>query len=567
MESIVCVEIGARFEKRAGAKNAPSAGKLAYPDGVRLPASILPQSHGWGVNDGHMEQRLLKPMSLPSKTMRAPGTGNGAYQRNIFGLSAIQIVALTLVLAASPLLELKTLSSLWAPANSGTWLSLPTGTWILRNHGAPHVGLFSQSTKLTWIDPNCAYDLFAAVAFRLLSLRALVAIAMLSKLGLVLTAFLLAGGMRGRFWLALALSAFSQYLLANVLPGPTACSVVFFAIELYLVSNAFDNGNARPLFLLPPLFFLWVNVDLQFGFGILLLFLFVGALLLKRFLPIDIDGTLPSTTLINLAGLVTAACLLATILNPYGYQPYQVFMAHFTSAANAYLPRAQALGFRQLRDYLLMLLAMAAFLTLGRRRSRDPFKILLLICATAFSFRAQRDLWLIVLVSIWVIGEAFDQRDKVANPPLFCDRRSRRLLFPVAASIILVCGAFFAIPSTDRLTAEIGNAYPVSASNYIRSNALPQPLFNSYEWGGFLAWYLPDYPVAIDERAGFYPDDYLVQYFKAMNAEIPYTAFSPMKDAGTLLLPRHSVMGEALRNVPAFRKAYEDDVAIVLVRR
>ena len=78
MESIVCVEIGARFEKRAGAKNAPSAGKLAYPDGVRLPASILPQPHGWGVNDGHMEQRLLKPMSLPSKTMRAPGTAESA---------------------------------------------------------------------------------------------------------------------------------------------------------------------------------------------------------------------------------------------------------------------------------------------------------------------------------------------------------------------------------------------------------------------------------------------------------------------------------------------------------
>jgi hypothetical protein len=81
-----------------------------------------------------------------------------------------------------------------------------------------------------------------------------------------------------------------------------------------------------------------------------------------------------------------------------------------------------------------------------------------------------------------------------------------------------------------------------------------------------LIWYLPEYPVAIDGRADLYSDDFVIQSSKAMNADVPYQTYPAMANAGTLLLQRNSLMGEALSTVPAFRVEYRDDVAVVLTR-
>jgi hypothetical protein len=106
----------------------------------------------------------------------------------------------------------------------------------------------------------------------------------------------------------------------------------------------------------------------------------------------------------------------------------------------------------------------------------------------------------------------------------------------------------------------------VGASNFIREHRLPQPLFNAYEWVGFLTWYLPQYPVAIDSRTDLYGDDSIILYSKAMNADVPYTAFPAMADARTLVFPKSSVLGEALSTVAGFKVAYSDDVGLVLTR-
>ena len=55
-----------------------------------------------------------------------------------------------------------------------------------------------------------------------------------------------------------------------------------------------------------------------------------------------------------------------------------------------------------------------------------------------------------------------------------------------------------------------GDALPVRAVDFIAEKSLPEPLFNPYEWGGYLIWRLyPDYQVFIDSRTlddGAYAD-------------------------------------------------------------
>jgi len=115
------------------------------------------------------------------------------------------------------------------------------------------------------------------------------------------------------------------------------------------------------------------------------------------------------------------------------------------------------------------------------------------------------------------------------------------------------------------LLGRMAENLPVRACDYIREQQLPAPIFNTQTWGGFLTWYLPEYPVAIDGRRALYPDKWETDYFRVMKVLAPYQDFAPMIQARTLLLYKQSVMGDALRNLAGFRVAYEDNLAVVLV--
>jgi hypothetical protein len=483
-------------------------------------------------------------------------------------MSKLRIPAMLLLFTSAALLEAVRLSSLTALSNGDTWGHLSAGLWIIQNHGLPTNGIFSQSAALPWVDSSWAYDVVLAVLYKLLALRAVPFVLMGFKVKLAVITFFLAGGLRGRFWPAIALSAIGQYILGGLQPGPTYCSALFFAMELVLLIESRKAGNAKLLFWLPPMFLMWANFDVQFVYGLGLLLLFLGTLVLGSLISRYGIPQLPSdheTVSLGTVAIVTVISMFATVVTPYFYRPCQVFFSSITSAANLYLPDFHAMNFHQPQDYILMLLAMAAFLALGLRRSRDPFQISLLIGCTMLSFYAQRNNWLATLAAVAVIAEAMPAALKTA--PSASKSCGRRFIITITLTAVVILLAVLQIPrSREVLLGKIARTYPVQASDYIRAHHLPQPLFNAFEWGGFLTWYLPEYPVAIDGRTNLYGDEFMVQYSKLMNADVPYKAFPPANDARTLLLQSDSIIGEAMSTLPGFKVAYSDKVAVVLTK-
>jgi hypothetical protein len=451
--------------------------------------------------------------------------------------------------------------------NADFWWHLQTGLEILRTHVLPHTGWFSQSAAQPWIASSWLYDVKIAIWYQWLGLRFLPLLALVAKFFLAVVMFLLAGGLRGRFWAALALSAVAQYVLWQMPPLPVFWSVLVFAIELILLLEA-RQGRRWALYFLPLLFLAWANFDFHFVYGVVALGLFVVAELVQRGGAEQIPRP-PGRTRDNRNKRVLVACaaasLIATVVTPYGWKPWGVFWASATSAANRYFPDFQSLRFRAQPDYLLMLLAMAAFLSLGVRRSRDAFQIALLALCAIAAFHAQRDAWLLMAASVAVIGSGV-VKDAPARDP--APSREGRDAFQAAfgLSVIVVFAlALVLLPSREAVLAQVAEIYPVQAANYIRANNLPAPLFNSFPWGGFLAWYLPQYPIAIDGRTDLYGPDDNIQYAKVMNAEAHYSTYPPLNDAGTILLEKKSVIGQALASVPRFKTVYSDNVAIVLL--
>ena len=465
--------------------------------------------------------------------------------------------AILVLFLAAAMIEAVRLTSLSAITNEDLWWHLSSGSWILQNHGLPHNGIFSQAASSAWTPVNWGYDLLVAVLYRGLDLRAIPALLMCFKVGLAVVTFLLALGLQGRFWTALALSAIAQYVLVAFPPSPAYFSILCFGIELLVLFES--RRRAAALYWLPPLFVLWANLDSQFVYGIGLTFLFLArAGIARRF---DKEARVPAMPALIAAG----GSVVASLLTPHVLEPYRIFFQSVTSAANPYLPDSLAMSFHRPQDYVLLLLTMGAFLALGRWRLRDPFQIILLSLAAMLSFYAQRNVWMVALVAVAIIADAIPSGLSIGDQTKW----NRPALATAAAAVVLLVAAIVLVIPRRRevLLAKVAEGYPVAASNYIREHQLPQPMFNAYEWGGFLTWYLPQYPVAIDGRTDLYGDDFIILYSKAMNADVPYTAFPAMAEARTLVFPKKSILGEALSTVAGFKVAYSDDVGLVLTRK
>ena len=512
----------------------------------------------------------------------------------------VRVPALLGLFTVFALIEAVRCSSLSSLSNADAWWHLSSGLWILQHHALPHTGVFSQLSDAPWIDASWIYDLKLAIFYRLIGLRAIPVFSMGCKAGLAVVTFLLAGGRRGNFRAAVLISLVAQYILAGVPPTPTYASVLLFGVELVALLEARRSGRL-PMWL-PLVFLAWANADMHFvcGLGLLLLFAAVSVVefsvappglesgmaathgLRRGLTPsaasrLDSSGDSrfssfikPGRQSIWMLGAVVAACMLATLITPYFFHPYQIFFGTTFSAANAYLPDCHAPGFRRAQDYVLLLLAMSGFLALGLRRSRDWFLIALLAISAGVSFYSQRDVWVVVLAAVAVLGETVASSQFPVPGSQTPDSKApwRELLISGGlACLVLALAAFVILPrSASALLGKVGESYPVAASDVIRAQRLPQPLFNAFEWGGFLSWYLPEYPVAIDGRVTLYGDDYVVEYSKVMNADVRYTDFPAMANARTIVLPASAIMAQALKTLPGFKVAYSDSVALVLTR-
>src|SRR5262249_39071724 len=121
---------------------------------------------------------------------------------------------------------------------------------------------------------------------------------------------------------ALALLAMSPRLFLQ----PTCVSLLFLALTVYLLHRGAVRGapvallgrTFSPLWLLPPLFALWVNLDSWFVLGPLTVALFLlGAALGRLVAP---AGTVPGG--LRTLGLVLLVGLGACLLNPYLHRAF-----------------------------------------------------------------------------------------------------------------------------------------------------------------------------------------------------------------------------------------------------
>ena len=452
------------------------------------------------------------------------------------------------------------------------WVHLRAGKWILENRAIPRLGLFSQFPNQPWNDSTWGFDLLLGVADRVFGLRAIPILFMALKVALAVVINWLARAGRATFWSAVLLSAVGQYVLWSLQPLPYVFSILLFAIEIQVLLRSRRTGSLRGLFWLPVLFAVWANLHVQFVAGLALLLLFLVSVLTEHGLRTMDVGWLSSGIAplpLGQTAAVAGLSALATMATPYTFRLLPgAFQALYSDTAFEHFSELSSMSFRRPQEFVLMLMVMTAFLALGRLRSLELFELLMLLAGTGVAFRIQRDGWMVVLPSIAVLAGGFlagQNEDQKSLGKVFSWEQAGVIGLTALALVV----AAVRLPSRDVLMNTISEDFPVKACDYIVSNRLTPPLFNTYSWGSFLTWYLPQYPVVIDSRAEFYGDDFVAKYFDIVGGKGRLEDAPLFTHSGTLLLEKNSALAKALTNLPGlrsqYRMVYSDETASIFV--
>ncbi|HTU91349.1 MAG TPA: hypothetical protein VMF69_14810 [Gemmataceae bacterium] len=431
------------------------------------------------------------------------------------------------------------------------WWHLSAGKWVCAHRAVPVTDPLSRwGADKPWIAYSWLFEVLVYRLYEAFGLAGIVAYRVAMSLAVVAALHRLVRRREPRFLVATFLTALAALALVPLLTErPWLFTILFSTLTLDVVLDLRDGRGGPGIWLLPLVYALWANLHIQFIYGLFLLGL--------ACLPFP-GWRCGLTKRWTLAGL----CLLATLANPYHVRLCGLIVELATQAGPlGYITEMHALAFRQALDWMVLLLGAAAVFVLGRRRRLSSFEVLLLASTGFFAFRSQRDLWFLVLAAVAIL--CVSETDIPRSP---VDRRGW------AAAAVLLAGLIGLLCwqrdlSEENLRRKVADVFPVEVAAVLAERGYPGPLFNDYDWGGFLAWTLPHLPVVLDGRANLHGDERILRLRNTWAAGPGWRDDPDLESAGVVLANASSPLSCVLVLDERFQLVHEDPLARVFVRK
>jgi hypothetical protein len=434
---------------------------------------------------------------------------------------------------------------------------LRSGEEILARHALPAVDPLSYTSSQPWLNHEWLAELILALLHRLGGFAALTLLQAL-VVGLCLLLALLrprpagatpaAAGGSQPWYSCLGLALAAVVLGETAEPRAQLLSWLLFSATFALALRDRVAPSHR-LFWALPLQLLWTNIHGGNPDGVAVLaLLFLSAPSRRR----------------TLVALASAALTMA---GPYGFHVHEHFLGAHGSLPEIreWSPLGAALAGGSFAHGLFVVLAGAAALVLVRRRGRGEaigLEALLLAAFVALALRYARFAGEAALVAAFVLA---------AKEPLAAPARHPRLrlLAPVLALCTLGLAGW-----QSRRAWGLGLAdgrFPVEAVAWLRSARPPGPMFNSFNFGGYLLWAYPEEKVFIDGRAfTVYADALFRELLAVYDAPERFTALEARWGFRLAVLQstgRGQALLDWLRRQPGWAVVHEDARATVLQKR
>jgi hypothetical protein len=451
-------------------------------------------------------------------------------------------------------------------ADPDLWCHLRTGQWIAQHHIVPATDQFSAfGIDKPWVAYSWLFEVVLYFVYSVGGLLGLLVFKLFMILAVTAAVYHLVGRLQQDFTWQVVLTSVAMISMAqSYTPRPWLMTILFFVIEIDVLFAYRGQGKIRNLYALPPLFLLWANMHVQFFYGLFVLFLFAIEPPLSRMLATHIPQIRPITRPAAPLWVSTVICTAVTLVNPYGIRLYtDAFDLITQKSPFKYVTEFQALSFRQLSDYLLLAMLLAAVFMIAWTRCADWLYQFLLIAGAILGFRCRRDLWFLAVVSTAILAACLPARPNEK----YVTTRAQRLGIGVAVVAALVSILAFRGFSNAMLEKQVIEAFPYKAADFISHHELPGPLFNNYDWGGYLIWKLPSLPVSIDGRTDVHWDQRIVRSVETWAGKHDWSSDPDLISAGLVIGPIDAPLTAILRLVPDYQVVYEDKTAVVFARK
>ncbi len=385
------------------------------------------------------------------------------------------------------------------------------------------------------------------------------------------------------FWIAkkqsgLVAAGLSAILVIPILAlrteiRPEGFTYFFAGLFLWLLASwGVRKEKIRHLLvLLPVMEVFWVNLHIYF---------FIGPIIIGVFWLDSIWRRREDARKLLLLLVVTS---FATLLNPFGIQgvlaPFTIFQnyAFSVSENNPVWDIDRFYGvfaYDTLFFKIVLVLLVVSFLSAASRRARKislPY-VLFAVGFSAMALFAIRNMPLFGLFSVPIMATNITLTfDRAKNGWVRIFLPSILLLFVVAIVLFsngMMSAIFRLSPEAGFGMAE-GNS---AASEFIRQNKLRGPIFNDYDAGGYLIFYLfPDERVFVDNRPEAYPATFFEKVYIPMeSSEKKWHEIDSMVGFQTIIVARRDMdMGfflDARLNDPQWRCVFDDPFFLIFIR-
>jgi hypothetical protein len=467
------------------------------------------------------------------------------------------------------------------PADTDTWWHLRSGQYIVETQTLPLTDPFSHTKagelwiNHGWLAQIFWYGLYAGGGWAALAL---------ALAGLVTIAFWFVWKqIEGNIFIA----AFAMILGAIVssvvwAARPQMVTFVLTAAVAYLLDR-FKRHDGKLLPWLPLMMLFWANIHGGFAIAFMLIVAYLVGETANHLTGHKED---PVVSWARLKYLLLAALisLAVVVVNPHTWRMWLYpFQTIGIGALRDFIQEWRSPDFHLTHAQPFILMLLLVVVTMARSgRDADWTDLALVGMWTMWALFAARNIAVFGLVITPVLARyadlawtrqwqqwGYQQAPFTAmssRPARYGSRNPKVMLNWILLGLVIVAALIkISLP----LTAEANlknerDSLPYKAVAFIQEEQPPGPIFNSYNWGGYLIFKLwPDYPVYIDGRTDLYDDVFIRRYLKVTVADEGWEQTLREDRINLVLIETNSTLAKFLSQSPEWTEIYQDDMASV----
>jgi hypothetical protein len=442
------------------------------------------------------------------------------------------------------------------------WWHLKAGQYIVQSKSIPHVDPFSftragaEWITHEWLSEVIMYTVFRAGGW----------IGLFILFGTTITAAWAICFQRceGKPFTAAFAVVFAATASASLFGfRPQMFTLLVASIFISLLDGYVFGGKRRVIWFLPPLMLLWVNLHAGSVLGLALILLFV--------VMAGLDGEWKR---IKPLLLTLAICVAVVPLNPNGFRMFSYpFETLSAPAMQGFIQEWFSPDFHQFRFLPLAALILVTFSAMALSPTRPRRGELFALVTLSFAaLRSGRHIPIFALFAAPLFAKYLAQWISAqTSSPITLRSATTTGSNIVLTLALLLLPTFIIVKRVGNFNSSVASyeaqKFPAGAVDFIEKQEAVGPIFNDYNWGGYLIWKLyPGRRVFIDGRADVYGDGFIFEYLRTYDGGRGWRDTLDHFEIQTVLIQPNSALTTLLREDKGWHKVFEDEQAVVFAR-